>query len=188
MTAVLEPDVETIDSWKMVSAVQQGDRATFGAIYRRYAPTLFGYFLSRHVDWGTAEDLTSETFIRAYQAISGVADQGKDLGSWLSTIARNLAIDHFRSGRSRRETAFPDLRQMGNNVEGPESKVLASLELDEVSAHLSELTSEQRECLLLRRVYGYSVGETAAKMQRSVGAVRALQHRAGRHLEELARR
>jgi RNA polymerase sigma-70 factor (ECF subfamily) len=185
MTAALRSDGKAPDSWELVSAVQQGDGATFGAIYRRYAPFLLAYFVSRNLDRGTAEDLTSETFVRAYQAIAGVTNQGKDLGSWLIAIARNLVRDHFKSSRFRHETAVADLFQLSRSVDGPEGKVLASLALDELSTKLSELTSEQRECLLLRRVHGYSVDETAAKMQRSAGAVRALQHRAGRHLKEI---
>ena len=50
-----------------------------------------------------AEDLTSETFVRGLRAIQRFNWQGKDFGAWLTTIARNLIADHFKSSRSRLE-------------------------------------------------------------------------------------
>jgi RNA polymerase sigma-70 factor (ECF subfamily) len=176
------------DSWELVRAVQRGDRAVFADIYQRYSVPLTSYFLSRKLDRATAEDLTSETFIRAFQAIRTVSDQGKDLGSWLVTIARNLIYDYFKSSRVRHETSVSEVFDAGLFAKGPEDTVLASIELDEVSEWLTELTREQRQCLLLRRVCGYSVAETASMMDRSAEAVRALQHRAGRQLTEIAGR
>ena len=50
-----------------------------------------------------AEDLTSETFLRALRRITDFTWQGRDFGAWLVTIARNLVADHFKSGRYRLE-------------------------------------------------------------------------------------
>ncbi|MEV5303344.1 RNA polymerase sigma factor [Amycolatopsis methanolica] len=174
-------------SWDLVRAVQAGDVATFGRIYQRYQPALLGYFRGRQFDPATAEDLTSETFVRALQAIHQVSDRGRDLAAWLLTIARNLALDHRRSGRVRREMPTSELPEWGAApVDGPEKRVLAAIELDEAARRIALLTVEQRQCLLLRRVHGLSVTETAAAMRRSETAVRALHHRAGRQLSALA--
>jgi RNA polymerase sigma-70 factor (ECF subfamily) len=188
MTVTELDDGAVIDSWDLVTAVQRGDRAAFGVIYQRYARYLFRYFQSRRVDWATAEDLTSETFVRALRAIDGLSSQGKDLRSWLTVIARNLTLDYFKSGYFRCEAVTPDLLDLSPSIDGPERRVLASFELDDAIRRLAQLPGEQRECLLLRRVHGYSVDETATLMRRSAGAVRALQFRAARHLEKTTER
>ncbi|GAB3141376.1 sigma-70 family RNA polymerase sigma factor [Amycolatopsis stemonae] len=169
------------DTWAWVHAVQDGDSSAFEHIYRRYSRTLITYFLGRPFDLATAEDLTSETFIRALQAIRDVRYQGKDIGAWLLTIARNLAYDYWKSSRQRREVVAEDVA-LERAVDGPEDRVLAALDLDAVSRRLAELTAEQRQCLLLRRVHGYSVTETASLMSRSEVAIRQLNHRAVRQL------
>lgn len=51
-----------------------------------------------------AEDITSETFLRALRGISSARDQGRDVGAWLHVIARNLVADHVKSSRYRRES------------------------------------------------------------------------------------
>ncbi|KAA9153973.1 sigma-70 family RNA polymerase sigma factor [Amycolatopsis acidicola] len=173
------------DSWELVHAVQGGDLPMFGEIYRRYHSSLIGFFVSRQFDRATAEDLTSETFVRALQAIRTVRYQGRDLGAWLVTIARNLTLDYRKSGRARRETSVPEVFDLDGTAAGPEVRVLAAMELDLVCDRLGELTGEQRNCLLLRRIHGYSVAETAALLGRSEGATRALQHRAERALASL---
>jgi RNA polymerase sigma-70 factor (ECF subfamily) len=56
-----------------------------------------------------AEDLTSDTFLRALKRIGSFTWQGRDLGAWLVTIARNLVADHFKSGRYRLEVTTGDV-------------------------------------------------------------------------------
>ena len=53
--------------------------------------------------------------------------QGKDFGAWLMTIARNLATDHFKAGRTRLEMTTEDMGVHDDATEGPESAVLAGL-------------------------------------------------------------
>lgn len=166
------------ETWAAVRAVQGGDTAEFGRLYERYSRMILGYFLARGFDRSTAEDLTSETFARALRAIGSVVDQGKDVRAWLVTIARNLSKDHARAGRNRFEFVVAELPDHGPTVAGPENRVLARIELVEVGRMLRELSDEQRQCLLHRRVLGRSVKDTAARMNRSGEAVRALLHRA----------
>lgn len=177
---------ESPESWDLVRAVQQGDVDTFSILFERYSTLVLRYFLSRNLDAATAEDLTSETFVRAFRSIQKVADRGKDVGSWLMTIARNLGIDHLKSGQVRHETPTAELSSQGKLLApGPEAQVLASIELIDVRRRLAQLNGAQRECLVLRRIHGYSVSETAAAMNKSEQAVRALQHRAARQFDDL---
>jgi RNA polymerase sigma-70 factor (ECF subfamily) len=175
--------ISEVDSWVLVRAVQQGDIAQFGVLYERYAPGLRGYFVTRGFDFATAEDLTSETYVRALRSIGSVSYQGKDVVAWLLAIARNLAVDHVKAARSRHEICVADLPDAGL-VDDPERKIMARAELVDVGAWLRSLSSEQRQCLVLRRILGRSVDETAVSMGRSRGAVRALLYRAVHRLNE----
>ena len=111
--------------------------------------------------------------------------QGKDFGAWLMTIARNLATDHFKAGRTRLELATEDMGVHDDATEGPESTVLAGLTNELLLKALKELPDEQRDCLIMRFLQGMSIAETAAVLGRSDGAVKQLQLRGVRNLAKL---
>jgi RNA polymerase sigma-70 factor (ECF subfamily) len=92
------PEVD-IAAWELVAAAQQGDQNAFGQLYDRYVDVVFRFVLFRVGDRPLAEDLTSETFLRALRRISSVSYQGRDVGAWFVTIARNLVLDHVKSSR-----------------------------------------------------------------------------------------
>ena len=132
-----------------------------------------------------AEDLTAETFFRALRSMSSFRWQGKDFGAWLMTIARNLTTDHFKAGRTRLETTTEDMSTLDTTTEGPEGAVLASLTNEALLEALSELPTEQRECLVMRFLQGLSIAETAEVLGRSSGAVKQLQLRGVRNLARI---
>jgi len=117
--------------------------------------------------------------------MSGFRWQGKDFGAWLMTIARNLATDHFKAGRTRLELATEDMSLHDDATEGPENAVLSGLTNEMLLQALTELPSEQRDCLVMRFLQGLSIAETAAVLGRSDGAVKQLQLRGVRNLAKL---
>jgi RNA polymerase sigma-70 factor (ECF subfamily) len=172
-------------AWELVAAAQKGDAGAFGQLYDRYVDVVFRYVLFRVGDRPLAEDVTSETFLRAFRRITSISYQGRDVGAWFITIARNLVLDHVKSSRFRLEvtTSEPDEGQQAEP--GPESQVLTRLTHDELLACVQQLGADQRECVVLRFLQGFSVAETAAAMGRNEGAIKALQHRAVRRLAQL---
>ena len=180
--AAADPHAE---AWALVQAAQAGDAAAFGRLYDHYVDSVFLYVLFRVGDRTLAEDVTSETFLRAFRRITSISYQGRDVGAWFVTIARNLVLDHVKSSRFKLEvtTAEPD---DGNRVEsGPESQVMARLTHVELLRCVQLLGDDQRECVVLRFLQGLSVSETANVMGRNEGAIKALQHRAVRRLAQL---
>jgi RNA polymerase sigma-70 factor (ECF subfamily) len=111
--------------------------------------------------------------------------QGKDFGAWLMTIARNLATDHFKAGRTRLEQTTEDMTTLDTSAEGPENEVLSSLNSEVLMAALQDLPNEQRECLVMRFFEGLSIAETAERLGRSAGAIKQLQLRGVRNLAKL---
>lgn len=179
-----DDETRSRDPWTLVHAAQAGDPEAFGLLYDRYVDMVFRYVLFRVGDRGLAEDLTSETFLRALRRIRSVSYQGRDVGAWFVTIARNLVLDHVKSSRYRLEVPTAELNDSQVHP-GPEQEVLRSAMHTELLRCVGELNNDQRECIVLRFMQGLSVAETARIMGRNEGAIKALQHRAVRRLAQL---
>jgi RNA polymerase sigma-70 factor, ECF subfamily len=177
----------------LVALAQQGDGEAFGLIYDRYVDAVYRYLYYRVGSPQLAEDLTSETFVRALRRIDSFHWQGKDIGAWFVTIAKNLVTDHYKSSRFKLEVSTGDIldaahggsvNQGGANP-GTEEIVLDYLRNAELLGAVKELKPDQQECIVLRFLQGLSVAETADVMQRSEGAVKQLQLRAVRSLAKV---
>lgn len=172
-------------AWALVRAAQAGDMAAFGQLFELYFDTVFRFVLFRTGDRGLAEDLTSETFARALRRIASVSYQGRDIGAWFITIARNLIFDHVKSSRYRLEQPTGEIVELSPSDHGPEQQVLHGVVTEELQRCVTKLNPDQRECITLRFLHGLSVAETARVMERNESAVKALQHRAVRRLAQL---
>ena len=179
------PAADQTDVWELVRRAQAGDGEGFGQLYDRYVGVVYRFACSRVGDRATAEDVTSETFVRALRRIDSLSFQGRDVGAWLVTIARNIVLDQVKSSRHRLEVPTADMRDADRATDGPEDAVLQRLSNAELFACIAQLSADQRECLVLRFLQGLSVAETAAAMGKKDGAVKALQHRAVRRLATL---
>ncbi|MGH3383613.1 MAG: sigma-70 family RNA polymerase sigma factor [Nocardioidaceae bacterium] len=166
----------------LVDLARKGDVEAFGQLYDHHVPRIFRFVYHRVGSRTLAEDLTSETFTRALRSIGTFHWQGKDFGAWLTTIARNLIADHFRSSRHRLEVVAGELPEQRTSGNGPEDEVLASLTSELLVEAVRSLPNEQRDCLLMRFVQGMSIAQTAEALDRSEGAIKQLQLRAVRRL------
>jgi RNA polymerase sigma-70 factor (ECF subfamily) len=182
-------DAEPGSVWTVVRRAQEGDTDAFAEIYDRYLDMVFRYVYFRVGTRQLAEDLTSETFLRALRRIGSVTWQGRDLGAWLVTIARNLIADHYKSGRYRLEVTTADMIDADSADIGPdgrpEAAVLERLTNETLLEAVKKLNPEQQECIVLRFLQGLSVTETASAMGKNEGAIKALQYRAVRSLGRL---
>jgi len=169
----------------LVELARGGDTEAFGMLYDHYQPAVYRFLFYRTRSASLAEDLTSDTFFRALRSMNNFRWQGKDFGAWLMTIARNLATDHFKAGRTRLELTTDDMGDHDDATEGPESMVLTSLTNELLLEALTQLPVEQRDCLVMRFLQGMSIAETAAVLGRSDGAVKQLQLRGVRNLAKL---
>jgi RNA polymerase sigma-70 factor (ECF subfamily) len=179
------PPAEGPDVWGMVRRAQEGDAEAFGELYDHYVTLVHRYAYHRVGDRATAEDVTSETFVRALRRIDSLSFQGRDVGAWLVTIARNIIRDQVKSSRYRLEVTTADMRDADRATDGPEDAVVSHLTNKQLLECVQQLGSEQQECIVLRFLHGLSVSETADIMGKKDGAIKALQHRAVRRLANL---
>lgn len=178
-------DPDALRMRALVTLAQQGDGEAFGQIYDRYVSAVYGYLYARVGSQPVAEDLTSDTFLRALRRIDSFSWQGHDLRAWLFTIARNLVIDHVKSSRFRLEVPTADLLDLDPGDDGIEDTVLGRLRAAALGDAIRQLGPDQQECLVLRFLQGLSIAETAAVMGRSQGAVKQLQLRSVRALAKI---
>ena len=168
----------------LVQLAQEGDREAFAQLYDAYVDTVYRYVLVRVGQRSLAEDLTSETFIRALRRIDSFTWQGRDIAAWFVTIARNLIADHVKSARFRFEVTTADMRDADQRVDAPDEEVLTRLRDERLVEAIKGLGSEQAECITLRFLQGLSLADTAKVLGRSEGAVKQLQLRATRALRK----
>jgi RNA polymerase sigma-70 factor (ECF subfamily) len=169
----------------LVELAQDGDGDAFAQLYDNYFDTVYRYIYYRVGGRAVAEDLTSETFLRALRRIGTFTWQGRDFGAWLVTIARNLVADHFKSSRFRLEVTTGEMLDANEVEASPEDCVLESLSNAALLDAVHKLNPQQQECVTLRFLQGLSVAETAQIMGKNEGAIKTLQYRAVRTLARL---
>ena len=154
------------------------DRA-FPAVVEHMGTKLYWGIRRITADHQEAEDLTQETFIRAYKALGGYDSQRireMRLEAWLWTIALNLGRNHLRD-RARRPT-YVELVETG--AHDPEMADEAAWD-----RRLECLSRNQRTAVVLRHLVGMGIGEIAEAMGRPEGTVKADVHRGLKRLRQV---
>ena len=168
------------------------DPAAFGELYERYMPAIFAFAMRNLHDRPQAEDITSETFLRALRALPRYTDRGLPIRSWFFRITVNLINDLHRAAPALpvRSLAGADEAQDGQGGASPpdlpdpqaEAAIDACEEAEEFRHLLDGLPRAQRTVIRLRFADGLTVATIAARMGRSAGAVRLLQFRGLEHM------
>jgi RNA polymerase sigma-70 factor, ECF subfamily len=154
------------------TAVDAG-AAAFRTFYRGEFRRVFGYLLALTGDAAVAEDLAQETFLRAFDRLSGFRFESR-LTTWLYRIARNLAVDALRS-RSRMRDLPSRLAVPDDRAPGPELRT-------ELDAALGSLSVKLRDALLLVEVAGLTCREAGTVLGVPEGTVKSRLYHARRHL------
>ena len=144
------------------------DPQAFGELYRLYADQVFRYLYSRLGNVHEAEDVTAQTFLAAFEAFDRFR-QDDNFASWLFTIARNKAMDHFRRNKKQE----PELSEEASSTEDePLSSVIQSEQAVALSRLIQRLPEEERELLRLRFLAEMTYGEMAHFLHRTEQAVK----------------
>ena len=130
---------------RMIKEARQDPRV-FGELYKLYVDQVFRYLYSRLGNVHEAEDITAQTFLTAFESFGGFRQDGH-FASWLFTIARNRAMDHFRQ---RKNTASFDEVDDIPVENDPLYGVIRSEQTAALSELIQALPEEDRELLRLR--------------------------------------
>lgn len=167
------------DEARLIRLAQQGDGSACAALYGRHYEAVYRYCYFRISDSNLAQDLTSEVFVRMVEKLETFQPRGRPLLAWLYTIARNLIADLHRGKELTNHLPLDEATQLGSDCDDdPHRHVVRKLEASCLAAAVGHLTEEQRQVLLLKFVEGLGNSQIAALLDKSEGAVKALQHRA----------
>jgi RNA polymerase sigma-70 factor, ECF subfamily len=177
MTAPNESGRAASKARMLVERAQQGDREALEELYLLHFDRIYSYL---HVSVGNRhddEDLTTQTFLKMLEAIGRFRWQSVPFSAWLFRIAHNLAIDHFRA--RRRVQAEDEVPEPPYSEESSaEEQAMDSLGQSGMLALIERLSSEQRQVLTLKFLFGFANAEVAGILGKTEGAVKSLQHRA----------
>jgi RNA polymerase sigma-70 factor (ECF subfamily) len=152
-------------------------------LYRSYVRPIYGFIYSKVGNRETAEDLTSDVFLRALTHVDGEREE-HSVVAWLYRVARNLVNDFWRQGQAAQVIALDEMRHPRSSASPPD---LARQDRTAQRAMdvLSRLPENYRLVLQYRLLDGLSVAETAEQMATSRANVKVLQHRALKRAAEL---
>ena len=176
-----EAETGTTDA-ELMSRVRDGELERLSELFERHHRRLFGFFQRLVGDRSAAEDLVQEVFVRLLKCRHTFRDEA-EFAPWLFGVARNAAVDHFRS-RPRELQENPDAPE----PEAPQPHPVERIERRERSEHLqaalARLSPERREVLLMARFGEMRYEAIGGLLGCSAGAVKLRVHRALRELRE----
>ncbi len=161
----------------VVARAKMGEAEAVGLLYEAHQPAIFRYVWTRLREREAAEDLTGEVFLRMLEALPRYRSSATPFRAWLYRIARNLIIDWGRRTRQGRLAALDEVPADSDPASYPEHKVEAKMSVEALRGALAQLEASQCEVVTLRFLAGFSLQETAAAVNKTEAAVKALQHR-----------
>ncbi len=150
------------------------DQRAFAELYRQTAGKLYGVALRilRRRDW--AEEVLQESFINIWNHIAEYTPAKGAPLSWMTTIARNRALDWVRRANPEREQTDYDLllEALPHDAPGPEETLANSRAARALAECLRQLPASQRQSITLAYVYGLTHSELARHMREPLGTVK----------------
>ena len=171
--------IEEVSTDALVDRARGGDREAYGMLFGRFHDEIYRFATRRLGDPVAGQDAAAETFADAFGSIHRFQWRGFRFEAWLYTIARRRIADQLRSkSRSDRHRG-----SMDEPITPDRSKdVLDAIEVRDLIARLPE---SERDVIELRFMEDLDVEQTAARLDRTPGAIRVAQHRALNKLRRL---
>jgi RNA polymerase sigma-70 factor (ECF subfamily) len=154
---------------RAVARAKAGDTSALHFLYVRFSDDVCSYVRGIVRDRHEAEDITQNVFAKLMTAIQRYEERDVAFAAWITTVARNLALDHVRA---RRQIPFEEVR---TSDEGHEQTGFERSQC--LREALQRLPFEQREVLVLRHIAGLSPSEIADRLGKSESSIHGLHHR-----------
>lgn len=165
---------------EILKKIKNGDNEAFGELYDFYAPRLYRFVRLKVDSQETAQDLTSEAFLKIWQYLQEQKKIRERFQALLYKIARNLVIDFYRT-RSVREILIEDNLEEFSGIEDEETSedlVLRQEEMAEAKKALVQINPNYQDVIFWYYIDELPIVDIAEILNKSEGAVRVLIHRA----------
>jgi RNA polymerase sigma factor (sigma-70 family) len=175
----------------LLARVGLGDRAAFASLYQATSAHLYGVILRINPDRAQAEELLQDIFVNIWRSAGGFDAARAQPMTWLTSIARNRAIDSLRRRKTTVATVsshvagdegddddFDRLAATPSDAAGPLELLLQAAQAREVTHCVGELSAEQQQCIALTYYQGLTNSEVADHLAQPLGTVKSWVRRA----------
>jgi len=158
------------------------EQKKFSKIYNKYVDSIYRFVFIKVSSGQTAEDLTSEVFLKSWQAFQ--EQKINNPKAYLYKVARNLVIDFYRE---RGQTTIVSIEQeeiILQSEEDLEQKESQESDFRKIQKALKQLNPDYQDIVIMRHIEGLSIKDIAKVLNKSKGATRVMLHRAMEQLKE----
>lgn len=174
-----------IDSWpetELIESARGGNALAFAVLYDRYADRVYRHIAYRVGHSADCEDLTQQTFLKAWQAIGRYRVTDVPFVAWLLTIAHNIVISYYRAKRDHEP--LPDDLPKADDSADPHADLERRDQRDAIRRAISRLKPAFQQVVSMRYLEELDYGHIASQIGKKEPTVRVMLHRA---LHELRR-
>jgi RNA polymerase sigma-70 factor, ECF subfamily len=165
---------------ELLRLASQLDAEALAEIYDRYSPVLYAYAMRLLSDTALAEDCVAESFVRFLKSLQKGQGPRDHLRAYLYRIAHNWIVDYYRDHQKTSE-----LTETLPGEEFTEEEATKRVRQREIRQAIQYLTPDQQKVIALKYLEDQSNEEIAQVLQKPVGAIKAIQHRALVNLQKL---
>ena len=186
-------DMDLGEEEKLVRQARKSPDA-FAQLYDQYYPKIFGYVLRRSANIEVAQDITSETFLKALGKLWQFRWRNVSFSSWLYKIATNEINQYFRKAEYKKSISLEELQEQGFELPSshdPEGELIEAQEkleqhqdFLEIQEKISRLSAKYQEVIALRFFEKKQINEIAEILGKREGTIKSLLHRAVEQLRE----
>jgi RNA polymerase sigma-70 factor (ECF subfamily) len=167
----------------LIKAARDGDKNAYGRLVLKYQKRVYRFVAALLGRTDTAEDMVQEAFVKGYLALNDF-ELGRSFYPWISTIARNLALNHIK--REEREKPISEiddfLYQVPDSSANPLERMIEKENDKRLLRAITALPIQFRSVFILRMFEKMSYEEIARYLNISVGTVDSRLHRARERL------
>jgi RNA polymerase sigma-70 factor, ECF subfamily len=176
----------------LLKRVMKGEKEAFAEVYDFYVVKIFRFVYLKTSSKETAEDITSEVFMKCWKSIQSKQDlkdvdrsEMETIGPLLYRIARNTIIDFYRKNQRLTVEIDDDMKdRIADQRQDISSELNLKQEIEDLMDSIRQLKDEYQEVLILKFVEDLPNSDIARITEKSEGSTRVLIHRALKSLEK----